>query len=174
MKKQQINYEEDLDHIDFNNYKGCFYNKNTDNKYLDEVTGSHFNYFDMCLKLELLKKRLNAERHLSKPKSALDFHLKATINKKLCKNVKVDKNPQKISQKKAVKIHSRNLLKLKTESSKEQKISDYFTLATKLKNKLAGQTTERNKSVSKSYQKTFVKTDKKTEITLRCEALFGQ
>jgi len=173
MKKQEINYEEDLDHVDFDNYKGCFYNKDTDHKYLDEVTGSHFNYFDICLKLELLKKKLNAERYLPKPKSALDFHLKTTINKKLCKNVKVDKNPQKMSQKKAAKIHSRNPPKLKTESFKEQKVSNYFTLATKLKNKLPGQTTDRNKSVSKSYQKTFVKTDKKTERTLRYEALFG-
>jgi len=53
----EIDYDEDLDQIDFENYKGIFYEEPTE-KYQDEVTGAHFEHFDMCKRLEQLQKSL--------------------------------------------------------------------------------------------------------------------
>jgi len=55
-KHEDVNYEEDLDNIDFQNYKGMFYNDDPGNKYQDEKTGAHFEYKDMCRRLTELKK----------------------------------------------------------------------------------------------------------------------
>ena len=54
---KQPNYEEDLDCIDFQNYKGIFYNDSSQ-KFQDEKTGAHFEYKDMCRRLTKLKKSL--------------------------------------------------------------------------------------------------------------------
>lgn len=43
------------------NYKGFFYD-NPGQKYQDEVTGAHFEYFDMCLRLKRLRKQITIER----------------------------------------------------------------------------------------------------------------
>eukprot|EP00826_Nyctotherus_ovalis_P008205 TRINITY_DN12118_c0_g1_i1.p1 TRINITY_DN12118_c0_g1~~TRINITY_DN12118_c0_g1_i1.p1 ORF type:complete len:175 (+),score=38.71 TRINITY_DN12118_c0_g1_i1:118-642(+) len=43
------------------NYKGFFYD-NPSQKYQDETTGAHFEYFDMCLRLKRLKKQIAIER----------------------------------------------------------------------------------------------------------------
>lgn len=53
-----VDYEEDLDQIDFNNYKGMFYNDEPGQKYQDEVTGAHFEHHDMCKRLQRLQKDL--------------------------------------------------------------------------------------------------------------------
>lgn len=50
------NYNEDLDCIDFQNYKGMFYDDDPGLKYQDEITGAHFEYKDMCRRLEKLKR----------------------------------------------------------------------------------------------------------------------
>lgn len=57
----EIDYGEDLDQIDFENYKGIFYEEPAE-KYQDEVTGAHFEYFDMCRRLKRLQKELEAVR----------------------------------------------------------------------------------------------------------------
>lgn len=54
---EDVNYEEDLDCIDFNNYKGMFYQDDPGQKYQDPRTGAHFEFRDMCRRLDLLKKR---------------------------------------------------------------------------------------------------------------------
>jgi len=55
-----IDYEEDSDAIDFNNYKGMFHAEDADHKYQDKITGAHFNYFDLWLRLKQLQKKLQA------------------------------------------------------------------------------------------------------------------
>jgi hypothetical protein len=62
-KKQAVeaNYEEDLDCIDFNNYKGIFFEDEPGRKYQDEVTGAHFEYGAMCRRLRLLQKELQED-----------------------------------------------------------------------------------------------------------------
>ena len=52
MALQDNDYEEDLDNIDFNNYKGMFYNDQPGTKYQDPVTGAHFEFRDMCNRLK--------------------------------------------------------------------------------------------------------------------------
>ena len=58
MAYNQPDYEEDLDCIDFQNYKGMFYNDDPGLKYQDEITGAHFEHKDMCRRLEHLKRTL--------------------------------------------------------------------------------------------------------------------
>lgn len=43
--------DEDLDDIDFNNYKGVFFEDNPSNKYTDPETGAHFDFGDICKRL---------------------------------------------------------------------------------------------------------------------------
>jgi len=59
-----VNYDEDLDQIDFNNYKGMFYNDEPGNKFQDEKTGAHFEYHDMCRRLLRAQKEL---MHFNRP-----------------------------------------------------------------------------------------------------------
>jgi len=54
-EENQSNYAEGLDCIDLQNYKGMFYNEDTDLKYQDQITGAHFEYKDMCRRLNKLK-----------------------------------------------------------------------------------------------------------------------
>lgn len=61
MTKKVDNNEEELDQIDYNNYKGYFYDE-AEEKYQDELTGAHFEYFNMCLRLKRLKQQLEIER----------------------------------------------------------------------------------------------------------------
>ena len=60
-KKDRGNYEEDLDDIDFNNYKGMFYEDDPGSKYQDPLTGAHFEYRDMCRQLSRLQTQLEAK-----------------------------------------------------------------------------------------------------------------
>ena len=53
---EEVNYEEDLDCIDFNNYKGMFFHDDPGQKYQDERTGAHFEYNDICKRLQKIKK----------------------------------------------------------------------------------------------------------------------
>ncbi len=52
---EEVNYGEDLDNIDFNNYKGMFFQDDPGQKYQDEETGAHFEYRDMCRRLDRLR-----------------------------------------------------------------------------------------------------------------------
>ncbi len=58
-----VNYDEDLDHIDFDNYKGMFFGDEPGQKFQDEVTGAHFEYHDMCKRLQRLQKELIGAIH---------------------------------------------------------------------------------------------------------------
>ena len=59
-----VNYEEDLDCIDFNNYKGMFFQDDPGQKFQDDQTGAHFDYKDMCRRLFQLKKSM-PEEHIT-------------------------------------------------------------------------------------------------------------
>jgi len=63
---KEIEYEEDLDDIDFNNYKGIFYDESAE-KYQDEETGAHFEYKDMCMRLNRLKRQIEIKELINKP-----------------------------------------------------------------------------------------------------------
>lgn len=54
-----INYSEDLDPIDFKNYKGMFYEEDSGQKFQDPETGAHFEYEDMCCRLMDLQREVH-------------------------------------------------------------------------------------------------------------------
>ncbi|CAI2359488.1 unnamed protein product [Moneuplotes crassus] len=57
-------YEEDLDDIDFQNYKGIFYEDDPTSKYQDPETGAHFDYTDVCKRLfKIQRSRESAEKN---------------------------------------------------------------------------------------------------------------
>lgn len=146
--QEEVNYEEDLDQIDLNNYKGCFYEKNAEEKYYDKATGAHFDYFDLCRKLGQVKKRLESQGRVAKKRASVDTRLMATIKHKL-------DNPRPVSKLSAHKVqaaaaHSRNATTYRTEE-KNRQISKYCELAAKLQAKLPAQISDRNKSETLSY-----------------------
>ena len=52
-------YEDDLDNIDYNNYKGIFFGEeNPSTKYQCPETGAHFDYKDIVKRLNKLSKEL--------------------------------------------------------------------------------------------------------------------
>jgi len=59
--------ESEVKEINMDNYKGFFYD-NVSKRYQDEVTGAHFEYFDMCLNLKRLKKQIEVERSVFEDK----------------------------------------------------------------------------------------------------------
>ena len=70
-KQNELDNEEDLDCVDFNNYKGMFYDNNQE-KYQDEITGAHFEYSDMCRRLRKLKSKIQPkENNIKKEKSEI-------------------------------------------------------------------------------------------------------
>jgi hypothetical protein len=56
---------EDIDDVDFPNYKGIYDNDDIGPKFIDEITGAHFNYADMCRKLLRIQQELNKNRESS-------------------------------------------------------------------------------------------------------------
>lgn len=52
---EENEYEEDLDDIDFGNYKGIFYEDDPTTKYQDPETGAHFDFDDICRRLCQIK-----------------------------------------------------------------------------------------------------------------------
>lgn len=53
-----MDHSEDLDNIDFQNYKGIFYNEGQGQNYEDPETGAHFEYYDMCERLQMIQGKL--------------------------------------------------------------------------------------------------------------------
>lgn len=47
--------DDDLDDIDYNNYKGIFYDDDPTTKYQDPETGAHFDFDDICGRLTKIK-----------------------------------------------------------------------------------------------------------------------
>jgi len=43
--------ESDVDELDFDNFKGIYFNDDPNRKYQDPETGCHFEYIDLCKRL---------------------------------------------------------------------------------------------------------------------------
>jgi hypothetical protein len=54
---EENEYEDELDNIDYTNYKGIFFDNDPTTKYQDPETGAHFDYYDICNRLQKLKRR---------------------------------------------------------------------------------------------------------------------
>ena len=46
-----LQFAEDLDDIDYGNYKGIYFNDDASKKYQDPETGAHFDHHDICMRL---------------------------------------------------------------------------------------------------------------------------
>jgi hypothetical protein len=47
--------DSDIDNIDFNDFKGIYFEEDPNRKYQDPVTGCHFEYYDLCKRMMKLK-----------------------------------------------------------------------------------------------------------------------
>ena len=47
--------DSDIDNLDFNNFKGIYFDEDPNRKYQDPETGCHFEYYDLCKRLAKLK-----------------------------------------------------------------------------------------------------------------------
>lgn len=55
--------DSDIDNIDFNDFKGIYFDDDPNRKFQDPVSGCHFEYYDLCkrmVKLKTLRKKLDA------------------------------------------------------------------------------------------------------------------
>lgn len=57
---QGDNVDSDVDDLDFDNFKGIYFNEDPNRKYQDPETGCHFEYFDLCKRLSKLKDKRKA------------------------------------------------------------------------------------------------------------------
>ena len=51
----QRDADSDIDNLDFNNFKGIYFDEDPNRKYQDPETGCHFEYYDLCKRLAKLK-----------------------------------------------------------------------------------------------------------------------
>jgi hypothetical protein len=54
--------DSDIDNLDFDNFKGIYFEEDPNRKYQDPDTGCHFEYYDLCKrlsKLKILRKKLD-------------------------------------------------------------------------------------------------------------------
>jgi len=47
--------DSDIDNLDFDNFKGIYFDEDPNRKYQDPDTGCHFEYYDLCKRLAKLK-----------------------------------------------------------------------------------------------------------------------
>ena len=47
--------DSDIDNIDFNDFKGIYFDEDPNRKYQDPDTGCHFEYYDLCKRMVKLK-----------------------------------------------------------------------------------------------------------------------
>lgn len=60
----QRDHDSDIDELDFDNFKGIYFEEDPNRKYQDPETGCHFEYYDLCkrmAKLKQLRKRLDIQ-----------------------------------------------------------------------------------------------------------------
>jgi hypothetical protein len=76
----------DADDIDPENYKGIFYNVDTDNKYQDPDTGAHFKFADMCAILSEIKQERDKRAKPIPSKQLTKEQLKSQDQKAPAKN----------------------------------------------------------------------------------------
>lgn len=54
MKEKIEKADSDVDDLDFQNFKGIYYGEDNA-KYTDPKTGAHFEYYDLCKRIEKIK-----------------------------------------------------------------------------------------------------------------------
>lgn len=60
--------DSDVDELDFNNFKGIYFNDDPNRKYQDPDTGCHFEYNDLCRRMvELKALRRDIDKELGLP-----------------------------------------------------------------------------------------------------------
>ena len=62
LNDMQRDHDSDIDELDFDNFKGIYFEEDPNRKYQDPETGCHFEYYDLCkrmAKLKQLRKRLD-------------------------------------------------------------------------------------------------------------------
>jgi hypothetical protein len=78
---EENEYEEDLDNIDFGNYKGIFYDDDPTSKYQDPDTGAHFDFTDISTRLSKIKqKRLWVNQNKAETKMSAKEKLWMQLN----------------------------------------------------------------------------------------------
>ena len=55
-KSKEDDVDSDVDNLDFSNFKGIYYGDKTE-KYQDPKTGCHFEYYDLCKRLAIMKQK---------------------------------------------------------------------------------------------------------------------
>ena len=55
LNDMQRDNDSDIDELDFNNFKGIYFEEDPNRKYQDPDTGCHFEYYDLCKRLAKLK-----------------------------------------------------------------------------------------------------------------------
>ena len=77
LNDMQRDGDSDIDELDFDNFKGIYFEEDPNRKYQDPETGCHFEYYDLCkrmAKLKQLRKRLDIQLGLQ-PETPSDKEL---------------------------------------------------------------------------------------------------
>ena len=80
----------DADDIDPENYKGIFYNVDTDNKYQDPDTGAHFKFADMCAILSEIKQERDKREKPTKSRQLAKEQYKSQDQKASIKSIAIE------------------------------------------------------------------------------------
>lgn len=69
--------DSDVDELDFDNFKGIYFDEDPNRKYQDPDTGCHFEYYDLCKRLAKLKQlRRKLDEQLGLPPDPNDTDYK--------------------------------------------------------------------------------------------------
>lgn len=78
---EENEYDEDLDDIDFGNYKGIFFDDDPTTKYQCPETGAHFNFKDICNRLGRIKQeRMGVKQNKADTKISAKEKLRMQLN----------------------------------------------------------------------------------------------
>jgi hypothetical protein len=98
--------DSDVEELDFNNFKGIYFNDDPNRKYQDPETGCHFEYNDLCRRLVDLKAlRKEIDKELGLPLTPKPPAAVLSERADITKQIKVKKTNDHV-----LKIH-RNMIK---------------------------------------------------------------
>ena len=73
--------DSDVDELDFDNFKGIYFDEDPNRKYQDPDTGCHFEYYDLCKRLAKLKQlRRKLDEQLGLPPDPNDVDFKQPVH----------------------------------------------------------------------------------------------
>ena len=117
--------------LKLDNYKGVFYNDKNSQEYIDPITGAHFNYKDICKKLENFRKSQEISiNELNEKKNPIKS-LKLIKNQEDCNDNKItlkDKCKEKFFQEMPVKRadHKESCIFFKQDQTQYYKSEKYY------------------------------------------------